>query len=50
MHDGQAIKETFSGMPDFPGSEVVTLSPASTRSIEIVDCYKCVECGWSVRK
>ena len=50
MQEGQATKETLSGIPDFSGDKAVALSPTSTRTIEIIERYKCLECGWSVTK
>lgn len=45
MRLGKAIEQTYSGEPDFPGGEVVTMSPAGPG--KLVDCLKCSECGKS---
>ena len=47
MKPGKAIENTFTGMPDFPGDKhVVTLSPGGPG--KLIDCLKCVSCGWSM--
>lgn len=46
MMRGIAIEETFSGEPDFPGHEAVTLSASGPG--KLVSCLKCEKCGWSV--
>lgn len=46
MLPGKALAQTFSGTPDFPGHEVVTISPGGPG--ELVDCLKCNICGHSV--
>lgn len=47
MERGHAIRETFTGVPDFPGcSEVVTVSPGGPG--KLVDCWKCPKCGHSI--
>ena len=46
MLPGKAIRETLAGMADFPGGEVVTVSPGGAG--KLVDCLKCTQCGWSV--
>lgn len=46
MAPGKAIAQTYAGIPDFPGKEVVTLSPGGPGVL--VDCLKCRECGHSV--
>ena len=44
--DGIALIPNFSGIPDFEGGCVVTVSPDGTaRQIE---CFKCHQCGYSV--
>ena len=43
---GLAISQTWTGIPDFLGGEVVTMSPGGNG--KLVDCMKCVNCGWSV--
>lgn len=48
MHEGLAIEQTFSGVADFPGKEVVTLSPGGPG--RLIKCLKCEQCGWSVTK
>lgn len=47
MKAGTAIAQTYTGKPDFIGGEVVTMSPGGNG--KLVDCVKCVDCGWSVR-
>lgn len=47
MKPGQAIEQTFRGVPDFPGTtDVMTVSPGGPG--HLVDCEKCESCGWSV--
>lgn len=46
MKPSKAIAQTYTGMPDFPGAEVVTLSPGGQG--KLVDCLKCCQCGHSV--
>lgn len=46
MRPGKAIAQTYTGAPDFPGCEVVTMSPAGPGAM--VECLKCSECGHSV--
>ena len=46
MLPGKALRETLAGMADFPGGEVVTVSPGGAGVL--VDCLKCTQCGWSV--
>lgn len=46
MAPGQALEQTFAGIPDFPGGAVVTMSPRGPG--KLVDCMKCENCGWSV--
>lgn len=46
MVPSKAIAQTYTGTPDFPGKEVVTLSPRGPG--RLVDCLKCRQCGWSV--
>ena len=49
MKEGKAMQSTLtSGAPDFPDSDVVTVSPGGPG--KLVDCWKCCECGWSVSK
>lgn len=47
MKPGIAMQSTLkAGVPDFPGSGVVTMSPGGPGRIIPVD--KCERCGWSV--
>lgn len=46
MRPGSAIENTYTGSPDFPGGDVVTISPGGPG--RLVDCMKCAACGWSV--
>ena len=46
MKPGKAIEQTYTGIPDFIGGDVVTMSPGGPG--RLIDCMKCVECGWSV--
>lgn len=46
MRDGQAIQQTFTGIEDFHGAEIVTMSPGGPG--RLIDCKKCADCGWSV--
>lgn len=48
MRPGQAIQQTYTGTPEFSGSEIVTLSPGGPG--KLIDCIKCPQCGWSVTK
>lgn len=48
MAPGIAIAQTYTGSPDFPGREVVTLSPGGPG--RVIDCMKCSACGWSVTR
>ncbi len=45
MRPGKAILNTCTGIPDFPGQEIVTLSPGGPGIM--VDCLKCCQCGQS---
>lgn len=47
MAPGIAIEQTYTGAPDFPGGEVVTMSPGGPG--KLIECLKCPQCGWSVR-
>lgn len=47
MTPGIAIEQTYTGAPDFPGGEVVTMSPGGPG--KLIECLKCPQCGWSVR-
>lgn len=46
MKPGQALEDTFTGTPDFPGGEVVTMSPGGPG--RLVPALKCEICGWSI--
>jgi hypothetical protein len=46
MRPGKAMVSTVTGTPDFPGCEVVTMSPGGPG--RLVDCLKCEGCGHSV--
>lgn len=47
MREGVAIKQTYTGMPDFPGDKYpVTMSPGGKG--KIIPCLKCADCGWSM--
>jgi hypothetical protein len=48
MKPGKAILQTYTGLPDFPGKEMVTMSPGGPG--KLVDCLKCPKCGFSVTK
>lgn len=46
MKPSKAIAQTLTGRPDFPGKEVVTISPGGPG--RLIDCMKCEKCGHSV--
>lgn len=46
LKPGIAIKQTFSGSPDFAGGSIVTMSPGGPG--RLIGCMKCSACGWSV--
>lgn len=47
MEAGYATEQTFTaGSPDFPGSDIVTMSAGGPG--KMVPCRKCKACGWSV--
>lgn len=46
MIKSQAIGRTWTGLPDFIGGSVVTVSPGGPG--RLIQCLKCAECGWSV--
>ena len=46
MKPGKAIAATYTGIPDFPGGEVCTVSAGGQG--KLIDCMKCIKCGWSV--
>ena len=45
MLPGFALEQTWTGTPDFPGHEVVTMSPGGPG--RMVPCLKCNQCGHS---
>lgn len=45
MTDGLAIEQTYTGVPDFPGGTIVTISPGGPGKLGT--CKKCTHCGWS---
>ena len=46
MAPGVALAQTHGGVPDFPGGDVVTVSPSGPG--RLIDCLKCEKCGHSV--
>lgn len=46
MKPGVAMQQTYRGIPDFIGGEVMTVSPGGPG--KLVTCLKCPECGYSV--
>ena len=46
MVQGLAMHQTYSGVPDFPGGAVVTMSHGGPG--RLIGCWKCAACGWSV--
>jgi hypothetical protein len=46
MLPGLALAQTYTGSPDFPGQEVVTMSPGGPG--KLVPCLKCNACGQSM--
>ena len=49
MQPGKTLVQTLTGIGDFRDrDEPVTLSPGGPG--KLVDCWKCVSCGWSVTK
>lgn len=46
LAEGVAIQETLTGVPDFPGGAVATVSPGGPG--RLVPCMKCVKCGYSL--
>jgi len=46
IEDGKALRQTFTGTPDFYGDHVITMSPVWRG--DITQCNKCSECGWSI--
>lgn len=47
LKPGKAIEQTWTGEPEWPGCEVLTLSPGGTG--KLTDCLKCPTCGYSAR-
>lgn len=47
MRPGTALAQSYTGSADFPGAEVVTMSPGGPGHLVVVS--KCSECGYSVR-
>lgn len=45
MTPGIALQQTYTGTPDFPGGEVVTMSPGGPG--RLINCLKCPGCGYS---
>ena len=49
MVEGKALVDQMDGIPDFIGDDFVcTVSPNG--KADLVDCYKCPKCGYSVTK
>ncbi len=48
MQPGAAIRQTYTGSPDFPGGHVVTMSPGGPG--QLVPCLKCKKCGYSMEQ
>ncbi len=46
MSKGIAMQSTLTGIPDFPGGDVMTLSPGGSGKLIVVQ--KCKQCGWCV--
>lgn len=47
MEPSHALEQTFTpGSPDFPGSDIVTMSAGGPG--RMIPCRKCKACGWSV--
>lgn len=46
MKPGKAIAQTFTGTPEWPGAEAVTMSVGGPG--KLIDCLKCEKCGHSV--
>jgi hypothetical protein len=49
MKKGEALKNGFTGSPDFMGDQggVMTISP-DPRKVKMVPCWKCPKCGKSI--
>lgn len=45
MQTGQAIEQTWTGRPEWPGDTIYTMSPGGPG--KLIDCWKCGECGHS---
>lgn len=49
MRPGIALAQTYTGIGDFNDrDDVVTLSPGGPG--EVIHCWKCPACGWSVTR
>ena len=46
MKKSYAIQNTYRGIPDFAGHDVVTMSIGGRGYL--IRCMKCTRCGWSV--
>ena len=46
MKPSKAIAQTFTGTPEWPGAEAVTMSAGGPG--KLIDCLKCEKCGHSV--
>jgi hypothetical protein len=47
MRPGKAIENTLTGAPEFiDGPPIVTMSSGGPG--KLIDCLKCLECGWSI--
>lgn len=46
MKSGMAMCQTLTGIADFIGGEVCTVSPGGPG--KVIGCWKCEQCGWSV--
>lgn len=46
MKPGILMEQTYTGFPEWPGSEIRTLSFGGPG--KLVPCSKCSACGWSV--
>jgi hypothetical protein len=50
MKIGKALENGFTGSPDFLGDQsgVKTIS-ADPKKVKMIDCWKCPECGHSIK-
>ena len=48
IRPGKALSQTWTGKPDFPGHEIVTMSPGGPG--RLIECLKCCDCGHSVTR